>query len=73
MNRLEIRDKIIFNAVKNLRDFGYPNCDKENILTDIVYGDFFVSSLKDNLGYSDLVDSIINDLIKEVSGNLKLK
>jgi hypothetical protein len=73
MNRLEIRDKIISNAVKNLQEFGYQSCDKENILTDIVYGEFFASSLKENLGHSELVDSVINDLIKEVSENLKLK
>lgn len=37
----EIKDKLIAAGVKNLQAFGYPGCNKENILTDQVYKSFF--------------------------------
>ena len=32
-----MRDKLIKAGVSNLREFGYPNCDEVNILTDEIY------------------------------------
>jgi hypothetical protein len=63
----ELREKILKNGVKNLREFGYPNCTTKNILTDEIYRAFFNSSLKDNLGHSDQIDRVINQLIKETN------
>ena len=59
-----MKEKLIAAGVKNLQEFGYPNCTKDNILTDMVYKEFFKSMLKDNLGKAGkIVDNAINELI----------
>lgn len=60
-----MRKKIIANGVKNLKEYGYPDCNEENILTDDIYKDFFISMLKDNLGVHSEIDKVINGLLKE--------
>ena len=45
-----MRYKIIETGVRNLKEFGYPNASKNNILTDPIYSAFFKSMLEDNLG-----------------------
>lgn len=42
--------KIIAAGVRNLREFGYPDCDEGNIWTDRIYSRFFDSMLKDHPG-----------------------
>ena len=69
MNKEQIREHLISNGVKNLIEFGYQNISKENILTDEVYRLFFKSMLKDNLGHSDIIDEVINELIAEIEKN----
>lgn len=62
-----IREKLIEAGVKNLTEFGYPQVNTENILTDIVYAGFFTSMLKENLGKSNSqVDEVINRLLGEL-------
>lgn len=61
---MNIREKLIDAGVKNLKEFGYEHVDKNNILVDIVYSQFFLSMLKDNLGYG--YDDEINTLISEI-------
>lgn len=61
-----IRQKLIQAGVKNLKEFGYPKVDKDNILIDEVYKRFFLAMLKDNLGYTDEIDTEIDKLIKEI-------
>jgi len=58
-----MKDKLIAAGVKNLQEFGYPACDKENILTDQVYKAFFVSMLKENKGNGKAVDAAIDELL----------
>lgn len=58
-----MKDKLIANGVKNLRDFGYPECNKENILTDQIYKAFFVSMLKGNKGHGKEIDKAIDELL----------
>ena len=41
MTKEEIKKKLLKAGVKNLKEFGYPSVNEENILTDIVYGGFF--------------------------------
>ena len=60
-----MKDKLIKAGVKNLQEFGYPNANKENILTDEVYKAFFASMLKDNLGNSTDIDKAINELLAQ--------
>ncbi len=69
MKDAQIKEKIIANGVKNQKDFGFPNVTSENILTDPMYSEFFLSSLKDNLGRG--YDKIINELISEIEKNKK--
>jgi hypothetical protein len=64
----KIKDKLLEAGVNNLKEYGYPEVNKETILTDLIYKGFFKSMLKDNLGKSNkVVDGIINDLLTEIN------
>lgn len=60
-----MKEKPVSAGVQNLRNFGYPGCNKDNILTDEIYKAFFVSMLRDNKGYSSEVDDAIDELLLE--------
>lgn len=60
-------DKIIAQGVANLKEFGYPDCNAENILTDRIYSAFFKSILEDNLGKG--YDGHINGLLAKIEAN----
>ncbi len=60
-----VRSKLIQAGVRNLREFGYPSVNKDNILTDDIFKAFFKSMLQDNLGKG--FDADVNALLKEVS------
>lgn len=65
-----MRDKLIAAGVKNLVEFGYPFCTKDNIMTDMIYKAFFLSMLKDNKGKAGAaVDAAIDALIAECGSN----
>lgn len=62
-----MRQKIIKQGVKNLREYGYPSCNEENILTDMIYSKFFLIILRDNLESApDSAKDVIAELIKEI-------
>jgi len=61
-----MREKLITAGVKNLRKYGYPQCNKNNILTDQIYQAFFVSMLIDNKGIEKAIDSVIDELLAEI-------
>ncbi len=65
-NSAEFREKVIEVAVKAAHEFGYPDCDKNNILTDEVYKMFFVSILRQSLGPSMAINDEIKKLINEI-------
>ena len=44
-----MKNEVIENGVKNLKEFGYPNVNSENIFTDEIYRAFFKSMLKDSM------------------------
>lgn len=67
--RLQILNKIKENGVKNLKEFGYPHVNPENITKDVVYSGFFKSMLIENLGDNSSVDEVINHLINEIEIN----
>lgn len=75
---MDIRTTIINACVESLREFGYPDCDDENILTDEVYGMFFISQLKDYKSQSETmredykikVNEVCDALIQEIEANL---
>lgn len=59
-----MKDKLIAAGVANLREYGYPDCDKDNILTDRIYKAFFASMLEDNKGKAGAsVDRAIDELL----------
>ena len=61
-----MKDKLIAAGVKNLHAYGYPHCNKQNILTDEIYRAFFASMLKDNMGKAGAaVDAAIGALLKQ--------
>jgi hypothetical protein len=61
-----VEDKLIAAGVQNLREYGYPECNKANILTDMIYRAFFVSMLKDNKGKAGAaVDKAIDNLLEK--------
>ena len=58
-----MKDKLIANGVRNLREFGYPDCNEKNILTDYIFASFFLRMLPENKGYSTEIDAAIDELI----------
>jgi hypothetical protein len=62
-----VRDSLIRAGVKNLREFGYPQCKAENILTDRIYRAFFLSMLENdaNTTGNEQVERVRQSLIKE--------
>lgn len=62
-----IRNHLIENGVKNLRQFGYSSVNEENILTDYMYAMFFKNMLKENKGVDTSVDAEIDALLNEIN------
>lgn len=60
------RERLINAGVKPLKQYGYPECNADNILTDTIYKEFFKSILKDNLGVQESTDVAIKSLLKEI-------
>jgi hypothetical protein len=65
-----MRTVIINQGVKNLKEYGYPNVDEKNILTDMIYSAFFKQMLNNNRGLGH--DEVINELLTEIEGESKL-
>ena len=63
MTTEEIKEKLIVAGIKNLKEFGYHDVNKESILTDQVYKEFFRSMLNDNLGNGSQIDKAIQELL----------
>lgn len=61
-----IRKSLIKNGVMNLRAFGYPGCNEENILTDMIFKAFFERMLEENKGVRLDIDHEIDKLLKEL-------
>ena len=67
MTTEQIKRKLIIAGISNLKEFGYEQVDKENILTDDIYSQFFRLMLNDNLGKTvGAVDIAIFELLKIV-------
>ena len=68
MEKVQIRQYLINSGVSNLKKFGYPKVNNENILTDEVYKMFFKSMLQENLGKvaDKNVDEVINQILSEL-------
>ena len=67
-----MKNRLIKNGVKALRDYGYPLVDERNILTDRVYAAFFLQMLfdtKDSLSNLDEPHKDIDELISQIKNN----
>lgn len=62
----QIREGLITAGVKNLKEFGYPDVNAENIFTTYVYNRFFLSMVKENFGVSTQVDPVLKELQKQL-------
>ena len=69
---MNTKENMISAGVRNLKEFGYPQCDKENILTDDIFKAFFASMLKDNKGHGADTDKAIDELLSVVESNAKV-
>lgn len=64
-----IRDKLIKAGVRNLKQFGYPTVNAENILTDDVYKAFFRRMLENDAEMHDGATlKAIRKLVAELYG-----
>lgn len=61
-----MEEKIINAGVHNLKQFGYPAVNSENIFTDEVYSLFFKNMLNDNLGVSFEIDQVIQKILSKI-------
>lgn len=61
----EIRKRIMDAGVKNLKEFGYQDVTRENLMSDYVYRKFFRSMLEDNIGKVRAADPVIRELMSE--------
>lgn len=66
----QIEGNLISAGVKNLKEFGYPSVNNENIVTDTVYSEFFKSMLKDNLGKNKTVDIAIYNVLEKINSSV---
>ena len=64
------REKLIQAGVKHLIEFGYTDCNKHNIMTDVVYKRFFAASLlkvtKQETTNVQLI-AVIDAMLKEIA------
>lgn len=67
MNKENIKYRLLNKGVINLREFGYPSVNCDNILTDYVYASFFKSMLEENLVKSSgEIKEAIEELLTEI-------
>lgn len=63
-----MRERLIRAGVNNLIEFGYPHCNKQNIMTDPIYKEFFRRMLEENKGIRADIDATIDSLLLEIGG-----
>ena len=57
-----VQQKLIKAGVRNLREFGYPDCDSKNILTDMIYSAFFKTMLDDSPIHRKDVEGLLAEI-----------
>lgn len=66
-----MRDKLITAGIKNLKTFGYPKVNAENIIADPLYSAFFKSMLEENKGHGEDIDKAIDGILTEIAERAK--
>lgn len=67
MTNDEIANKLVRAGIKNLKEIGYPDVNFENIITDKVYSSFFKVMLEDNKGHGKQIDTVIDELLMNMT------
>ena len=62
----KLKENLIKTGVRNLQEYGYTDVTPQNLLTDEIYKAFFISMLKDKLGYNKEIDKVINLILSEI-------
>lgn len=68
MENNKIRQVLINNGIKNLNEFGYPDVNEHNLLTDLIYASFFQSMLKQSREIA--TSKSMNDIVSEIDALL---
>ena len=63
---INLRDALIEHGVKSLKEYGYSNASKNNILDNTLYRMFFLEVLQTNKGQTGLADLVISELESEI-------
>jgi hypothetical protein len=63
-----IQNKLIKQAVKKLKRFGFTNVTEENITIDDVYKLYFRKILLLNLGENKETDKVIHEMLDNIKG-----
>lgn len=63
---MNYRELIVKRGIANLKEFGYPSVNAENIITDYLYSKFFKSMLEESIGVSSAADVAIKSLLREI-------
>lgn len=67
MTNDQIKNHLLKAGVRNLKEYGYPDADTQNILTDTIFIAFFKTMLESNKGQSSTqIDNVIDDIIGEL-------
>ncbi len=61
-----IRNKLIKQAVKKLKRFGFVNVSPANIMLDDVYKFYFDKIIRANLGQNKETDNEIHELLEKI-------
>lgn len=70
-NSISIQSKLLKQAVKKLKLFGFTNVTEENITTDDVYKLYLRKILMLNIGQNKETDKVIHELLGKIKGLMK--
>lgn len=69
---MNARNAILEKGAKSLQDFGYPNCNVDNILTHKVYSAFFTRLLEEVIEDVEVAKSKLPPVVSYVNACKKL-
>lgn len=74
----DVRKSLLTAGVKNLKTFGYPDVNQENILTDMIYREFFRSMLTDSENrprgpHADVIRQVQTELLAKIDAQKSLE
>lgn len=61
------REQILGAVARNLREFGYPDCTADNVLTTYLFGQFAKSQLEDFMELNPSTSDIVQPMLDEIA------